>query len=50
MVKKQSEFLEAIREADRLDKKDQKEYAEKIKEFVSIVESGEFKIQEDDDE
>lgn len=50
MVKKQSGFLKAMREADELEKRDQKEYSNRIKEFVCLVESGEFKIQEDDNE
>lgn len=50
MENKESEFLTAIKEKDRLEKSDREEYDVKIKEFMLVVGSGEFKLQGEEDD
>ena len=49
-MEKENEFLTAIREADRLNKEDEDAYIKKFEEFAKMIESGNFKIQGEDEQ
>lgn len=45
-----NEFLETMREYDKVNKQDKEEYLEKCREFATFVESGVCKVQEGEDD
>lgn len=49
-MKEENEFLITLREANRINKEDEEAYIKQYEEFAKIVQSGKFKIQDEDEQ
>ena len=48
-MEKENHYLNALKEAERVNKEDEAEYLKRYKEFSKLVQSGKFKIQGEDE-